>query len=64
MKIYLVTDEDIERLKTELARDPKHGYTGGSSTVLSDVERKAHEDAHRFYWYHVCRWIDKIKEPK
>ncbi len=60
MKAYIITDEDIEKLKTELARDPKYGYGGGTQTILTEQEKKAHEDAHRFYWYIVSSWVDKV----
>ncbi len=61
MRVYILKDEDFERLKTELSRDPQHGLMGGGSAVLSDVERKAFEEAHNFYWYHVLRWMDTVK---
>lgn len=61
MKVYILTDEDFEKLRAELSRDPKHGTSGGGSVVLTKEEEKAHEEAHRFYWYHVARWIDKVK---
>lgn len=61
MKAYILTEEDFEKLLTEISRDPKHGETGGSSQVLSDEETKAYEQAHRFYNYLIRKWIDKVK---
>lgn len=61
-KVYLITDADIERLKTMLTADPRHGTGGGSSHALSKAEEQAHQDAHRFFWYHVHRWLDEVKE--
>lgn len=63
MKVYLLHESDIERLRTLIDRDPKHGYEGGSSTVLSEMERRAHDEAHRFYNYQICRWIDEVTKP-
>lgn len=64
MKAYILSDEDFEKLKAELSRDPKHGLQGSGGVVLSKEEEKAFETAHKFYWYHVSRWIDKMKEGK
>ena len=43
MKIYQITDKDIKMLLTAIDRNPVHGYEGGSSRVLDDVELKAHQ---------------------
>lgn len=63
MKVYLVTDADLEQLRANLARNPQHGLAGGGSVSLTPEELRAHEEAHRFFWYQVLRWIDTIKEP-
>jgi len=61
MKMYLITEGDCEALLTSIDRDPSYGQQGGSSDVLSDDERRAHEKAHRFLNYQVRCWLDKIK---
>ena len=60
MKVYLLKQEDIDLLTTMVDRNPEHGRRGGSSQVLSDEEKKAHEDAHSFYNYQVRVWISKV----
>lgn len=61
MKVYLIREEDITHLLTLVDRNPSHGSQGGSSAVLTDVEKQAHDKAHRFYNYQVIRWIEGIK---
>ena len=63
LRVYIVTDRDLERLLAEIDRDPQYGQDGGSSQVLTDAERAAFQTAHRFYNYAVRRWIDAVKEP-
>lgn len=62
MKAYILTEDDFERIITEISRDPKHGETGGSSVILSEKEQEAFEKAHRFYNYIIRRWIDGVKK--
>jgi hypothetical protein len=59
MRIYLVTDQDIQMLLTMIDRNPEHGTQGGSSTCLSVDERRFHNEAHGFFNYQVRTWIDK-----
>lgn len=61
MKVYVIQDSDFEALTTALDRDPKHGPTGGSSTVLTPEEQRAHDEAHRFFNYQVRTWIERMK---
>jgi hypothetical protein len=60
MRVYILKDDDFEKLLAEISKDPKHGIDGGSGVVLSDVEQKAHDDAHSFYNYLIRRWIDRV----
>jgi hypothetical protein len=62
MKAYILTEKDLELLKTMIDRDPKHGYKGGSSGVISKEESEIYDEVHRFYNYQVCRWIDEISK--
>lgn len=62
MKVYVVTDKDIEALLTAIDRSPAHGEQGGSSQVLSGQEIEAHDKAHRFYNYQVRTWLNGIKQ--
>jgi len=64
VRVYLLTDDDFERLFLMVDRDPTHGSQGGSSDVLSDAEQRAHDKAHRFLNYQVRTWADKMKAPK
>ena len=57
MKQYVITDEDIKRLHMMLAQDPAR-----PANPISEQERRAHENAHRFYNYHVCTWLEEIKK--
>ena len=57
-KVYLLTQDDIDLLKTLIDRDPDHGLQGGSSQHGAD--REAHREAHRFYNYQVQSWIAKV----
>lgn len=62
-KVYLITDKDFDELTLRVDRNPKHGANGGSSAVLSDLERKAHDEAHSFYNYQVRVWISEMTRP-
>lgn len=61
MKVYLLKDEDFEELLTAIDRDPSRGTSGGSSQVLTQQQRDAHTEAHRFFNYHIRVWMDKQK---
>lgn len=60
MKQYVITDADIEVLKTRIDRDPRHGRDGGSSVGMSDAEIDAFMAAHRFYWYQISKWVEEV----
>jgi hypothetical protein len=62
MKVYIVKDDDLDRLTALLAMDPKHGTTGHSSQALSQEEIEAHNRAYRFFNYQICNWLASIKE--
>lgn len=62
MKVYLIKEGEIDALLALIDRDPKHGFGGGSSRVLSDVEQRAHDEAHRFFNFQVRNWIAEIKK--
>jgi hypothetical protein len=56
VKVYMLKDEDFERLIAELEKDPVH------SRVLQEKDRQVFEEAFRFFNYHVRIWISKVKE--
>ena len=62
MKAYLLSQADLDRLRAMVDRDPEHGYEGGSSQcdVNDGKNRMAYAEAHRFYNFQVCRWIDEV----
>lgn len=64
MKIYQLTQADLDRLLTMVDRDPLHGRDGGSSdaSVRDPIQNRAHHDAHRFYNYQVRKWIDEVSK--
>ena len=64
MRVYLLKDSDFQKLLDNIDRDPRHGWGGGSSQVLSEAESRAHYDAHRFFNYQIQCWIDKVKEER
>lgn len=61
MKVFVLKQEDFDRLNAAIDRDPRWGQTGGSSVVLSEAEQKAHADAHRFFNYVVRTWIASVQ---
>lgn len=64
MKVFLLKESDFEKLLLMIDRDPRNGYTGGSSQVLSLDEERAHNEAHRFFNYQIRTWIDSVKGDK
>lgn len=58
MKVYLITDKDIQVLLDKLQRDPRFGPPNVGVSETS--ERQAYQDAHRFYNYHVHVWLDEV----
>lgn len=64
MKMYLLTQADLDRLRLFTQRDPRWGTEGGSSDVsVNDPGKKeAYDQAHRFYNYQVCKWIDEVSK--
>ena len=61
MKVYVLKEEDFERLFAAIDRDPRRGTKGGSSSLMSDAEQLAHDQAHRFFNYQIRNWIDEVK---
>jgi hypothetical protein len=61
VKAYILTEDDFKKLLLRIDRNPKHGYDGGSSQVLSKEEEEAHDKAHRFFNYHIRMWMDEVK---
>lgn len=63
MKIYVITDNDLNRLILRIDRNPQHGEDGGSSRGTPTPEqRKAEEEAHRFFNYQVRCWMSEVTE--
>lgn len=62
MKVYLLQDHDFAKLLAEISRNPEHGTSGGSSQVLSDVEKEAFRKTHRFYRYVIREWMDGVMD--
>ncbi len=62
MRVFLLKEEDFDRLRANLDRDPRHGFHGGSSQVFSEQEAEALLEAHRFYNYQITRWIESVKK--
>lgn len=60
MKVFVLKQEDFNRLNVMIDRDPSHGPDGGSSRVLSETEQQAHAEAHRFFNYQVRTWIASV----
>lgn len=63
MKVYLLQDDDFDRLLAFVDRAPEHGDGGGGSTILTAEEREAHEKAHRFFNFQIRRWLDTVRTP-
>jgi|WetSurMetagenome_2_1015567.scaffolds.fasta_scaffold04771_12 hypothetical protein len=63
VRVYLIKDEDLDRLRTLIDRDPRWGEQGGSSQVLSKEEELEHGRAHRWFDWQICAWIDSVKKP-
>lgn len=61
MKAYILTEKDLESLKTKINISPKYGY-GGSSKIISEDDARIYDEAHHFYNYQICKWIEEIKE--
>lgn len=59
-KAFILKQEDLDALLTAIDRDPTHGLNGGSSHCLTENERQIYKEAHRFYNFHIRRWIDKV----
>ncbi len=64
MKVFLLKDVDLERLLLMVDRNPAHGHDGGSSQTFNAEERKAHDEAHRFYNYQVRTWVNQVKQEE
>ena len=61
MKVYVLKESDFEALRTALTIDPKRAERGTGGRTLTEEERAAYEDAHRFYNYQICNWIEAMK---
>jgi hypothetical protein len=64
VRIYLVTDSDVDALLTCIDRDPDHGQDGGSSAHLNDRDRMVYREAHAFYNYQIHKWLDRVRAPQ
>jgi len=64
MKMYMLTQADMDRLLLAIDRDPEHGSQGGSadSSVNDPGKRMIYSEAHRFYNYQVRKWIDDVSK--
>jgi len=64
MKVYLLREEDFEKLLLKIAADPIHGHEAGGSSSQSSVrdpaKAAAYEEAYGFYNYNVRRWIAEV----
>ena len=60
MRVYIVTDKDLDRLLAEIDRDPAYGVSGGSSTDVTKEQLEAHREAHRFFNYVIRRWVFSV----
>ena len=58
MKAYILTEEDFEKLKEKLKVDPQKATVG----INGEHDLRIFGEAHRFYNYIICRWIDTVKE--
>lgn len=63
-KVYMLTEQDFEKLLLKLDRDPKHGYEGGSSqaSVRDREKEQVYDEVHRFYNYQIRTWIDEVQK--
>jgi hypothetical protein len=61
MKVYMLRQQDFDDLLARIDRDPSWGCEGGSSIVMNDEERRAHDAAHRFFNYQVRTWLETVK---
>ena len=61
MRIYVLKQRDFDNLLAHINRDPCRGCDGGSSVVMSEEDRKAHEIAFRFFNYQICTWISDVQ---
>ena len=58
MKVFQLTQGDFDKLLLLIDQNPEQ--SGGSSHHMSDTDRRAHQEAHRFYNYHIRGWIDEV----
>ena len=61
MKVYLITERDLEDLHNRLKADPKRI---SKNMNFFEKHRSIYNDVYRDYNYQVCNWIDGIKDPK
>jgi hypothetical protein len=63
MKVYVITDSDINRLILAVDRNPQHGKLGGSSRGTPTPEQlKAEGEAHDFFNFQVRRWLKEVTD--
>lgn len=62
MKVYILKEEDFEKLLIQLTRDPEHGMDGNSNDVWTPEEKRIHKKVFRFFNYQVRTWIDSVKK--
>jgi hypothetical protein len=60
MRVYVIKQDDLERLLAFVDRNPEYGQRGGSSQAMTDAERQAHDRAHSFFNFQIRRWIDEV----
>lgn len=58
MRVYILKESDFETLRTAIVINPERVR---ATRPLSDLERAAHDEAHRFFNYQICNWIDSMK---
>ena len=60
-KVYMLTEDDFERLLENLQRDPKK-----AERIQTSLDQKEalhiYDQAYRMYKYVVWGWIKKVKE--
>lgn len=62
MKVYMITQQDIDSLRDKLKTDPRFGPP--NTGVANHEERFLYDAMFRFYLYHVETWIAQITKDK
>jgi len=58
VRVYILKESDFEALRAALTIDPARVT---SVRNLNEQQRQAHDEAHRFYNYQICNWIEAMK---